>query len=148
MASSIVVALDDVDDDDAALIEAAEAATRDAYTPDRFDGAHLVGAAIRDGDGGIHTGVSVPTQIGRASVCAEPVAIGSAIDAGTTDFEAIVAVGHPRPDEDDDEYTVIPPCGVCREMIADYGEDIRVLVPYEDDVKGVEASELLPTRTW
>lgn len=132
----------------AEVVEAAESATREAYDPDRFDGAHLVGAAVRGGDGDIHTGVSVPTQLGRAGVCAEPVAIGSAIDAGTTEFEAIVAVGHPRPDEEDYEYTVIPPCGVCREMIADYGADIDVLVPHEDAVRVVDAIELLPTRTW
>jgi len=132
--------------DHEALIAAAEAATREAYDPDRFDGAHLVGAAVRGTDGAVYTGVSLPAKIGRASVCAEPIAVGTAIDAGTTAFEACVAVGHPRPGKNDD-YEVIPPCGVCRELLADYGVE-AVIVPGADDLIAVPAMALLPTRTW
>lgn len=142
------VPTDAAPDQYAALVDAAEAATRDAYDPDRLDGAHLVGAAAQTADGAVYTGVSLPANVGRASVCAEPIAIGAAIVDGGSDFEAIVAVGHPRPERGDHAYEVIPPCGVCRELIVDYGRDITVLVPEDGEVDAVPAMELLPTRTW
>ncbi|MFC3478125.1 cytidine/deoxycytidylate deaminase family protein [Halobacterium litoreum] len=71
----------------------------------------------------------------------------AAVAAGAHDFERIAAVEHPRGERD--AARVVSPCGVCRELIADYGDDVRVLVRTDDgDVGGVRAAELLQARTW
>ncbi|MFB6111758.1 MAG: cytidine deaminase [Halobacteriaceae archaeon] len=132
---------------DETLIDRARAVTETAFDPDRWGGAHMVGAAVRAATDEVFTGVSMPAQVGRTSMCAEPVALGSAIAAGVEAFDAIVAVRHPLPDEARD-FDVVPPCGACRELIADYGEEIRVIVPHEEDQATVRAIDLLPTRTW
>jgi len=137
----------ELSDDDRRLIERAEAATKTAFDPDRWDGAHMVGAAVRAADGRTFTGVSMPSNVGRTSMCAEPVALGSAIGAGVCDFEAIAAVRHPLPQESRD-FEVVPPCGACRELIADYGRDVAVVVPHDEELRTVTAIDLLPTRNW
>ncbi|MFC7073961.1 cytidine deaminase [Halovenus rubra] len=117
---------------------------------DFFDGAHIVAAGIRMTDGSVYEGVSLPTAVGRASSCGEPVAIGSAIADGYShdDIVTCAAVSYPMPAHDEDETRIIPPCGTCREMLVDYNEEMRVIVPVEGENRVVEADELLPTRTW
>ena len=41
----------------------------------------------------------------------------------------VVAVRHPKPEEDDRSVAVVPPCGACRELIVDYDPDALVIVP-------------------
>jgi hypothetical protein len=84
-----------------------------------FDGAHVVAAAVRTADGDVYDGVSLPASVGRASLCAEPVAVGSAVADGHRhdDLETCVAVAYPLPEHDADETRVIPPCGICRELL-------------------------------
>lgn len=136
---------------DERLVERAVDAAEAAYSPDgegRFDGAaHVVSAAVETADGGVYTAASLPASVGRASTCAEPGALGAAVADGAGEFERIVAVEHPR--GDGESFDVVPPCGVCRELLADYGEEIRVVVRTADDEVGVATSgELLPARTW
>src|SRR6056297_1301034 len=147
MTSDISIPTADLYDDDLQLIERAEAATRTAFDPDRWGGAHMVGAALRTTDGRIFTGVSMPSNVGRTSMCAEPVALGSALGDGVDDFETIVAVRHPLPDETRD-FEVVPACGACRELVADYCHEIEIIVPHEDELRKAEAIDLLPTRNW
>ena len=40
------------------------------------------------------------------------------------DIRTCVAVAYPMPDHDADEQRVIPPCGTCRELLADYNESM------------------------
>lgn len=142
-------------DADRDLIEHARTVCREAYDPTGFDGesAHIVAAALRTDDGTVYDGVSLPASIGRASVCAEPVAVGAAVADGVDPetFDTVVAVAHPKPESDHDDVVAIPPCGVCRELLVDYRPDLRVIVP-EDEEGGpltVEcAVDLLPNRTW
>jgi len=138
-------------DADHALLERAADAADDAYSPPdagRFEhDAHVVTAAVETTDGDYHVAASLPASVGRASTCAEPGAIGAAVAVGARDFERIAAVEHPRGERDGAR--VLSPCGVCRELIADYGDDVRVLVRTDDgDVGGVRAADLLPGRTW
>ncbi len=135
---------------DTTLIEHASEINERAFDPDFFDGAHIVAAAIRTTNGDMFSGVSLPANTGRASTCGEPVAIGSAIAAGNRydQIETCVAVEHPMPYKEIDEPSVIPPCGTCRELLADYGEDIRIIVPVDGENRGARAIDLLPTRTW
>jgi cytidine deaminase len=140
---------------DRALIERATDTCQRAFDPAGFDGenAHVVASALRTEDGTVYDGVSLPTSVGRASVCAEPVSVGEAISDGVdrSAFDTVVAVAHPQPQYEYDEVVVIPPCGVCREMLVDYEPDLRVIVP-EDEEGGpltvARAGDLLPNRTW
>jgi cytidine deaminase len=122
----------------------------ETFDPEFLDGAHIVAASVRTMDGEVFDGVSLPASIGRASMCAEPVAIGSAIADGYShdDIEACVAVAYPMPEHDAEEPRVVPPCGVCREMLADYNPEMRVIVPEDDENRTVRAGDLLPIRPW
>jgi len=145
------VHLDPLTAADERLVERAVDAAEAAFSPadeGRFDGAaHIVSAAVEASDGGVYTAASLPASVGRASTCAEPGALGAAVADGAGEFERIVAVEHPR--GDGDSFDVVPPCGVCRELLADYGDDIRVVVRTGDgDVGAAAAADLLPARTW
>lgn len=135
---------------DEALIERISETNEEAVDTDFFDGAHIVAAGVRMEDGSVYEGVSLPASIGRASVCAEPVAIGSAIADGYRhdEIQTCVAAAYPMSDHDPTEIRVIPPCGVCRELLADYREDMRVIVPVDGENRVARAIALLPTRTW
>jgi cytidine deaminase len=142
--------LQDLDDADQRIVDAAIDAATSAFSPDgdgRFDGdAHVVSAAVEGATGEVYTAASLPASVGRASTCAEPGALGAAVADGVHDFERIAAVEHPRGEGND--FRVLPPCGVCRELLADYGTDIRVVVRDEDTVGVTTVGELLPARTW
>lgn len=137
-------------DADRALVEHAAATCERAFDPEFLDGAHVVAAAVRTADGSVHDGVSLPANVGRASVCAEPVAVGSAVADGHRhdDIETCVAVAYPMPHHDADDIRVIPPCGTCRELLADFAEGMRVVVPVDAENRIARAIDLLPTRTW
>jgi len=66
----------------------------------------------------------------------------------TAGVRTCVAVSHPMPSHDASEIAVVPPCGVCREMLADYNEEMRVVVPVADRLRVATAIDLLPARTW
>lgn len=135
---------------DEALLSHARDLNEETFDPEFFDGAHIVAATVRTVDGEFHDGVSLPASIGRASSCAEPVALGSAMAAGYSheDLEACVAVAYPMPEHDAEKTRVIPPCGVCRELLVDYNPELRVLVPDDGELGTVAAEELLPVRPW
>ncbi len=67
-----------------------------------------VGCALITDQGNVYTGVCIE-QCSSLSLCAEHVAIGAMITAGETRIKTIVAVNW--------DGTVLPPCGICREMI-------------------------------
>lgn len=142
--------LQSLDDGDQRVVDAAVDAAEQAFSPTddgRFDGAaHIVSAAVESSDGEIYTAASLPASVGRASTCAEPGALGAAVADGAHDFECVAAVEHPR--GEDESFRVVPPCGVCRELLADYGSDVRVVVREGDDVGVTTVGDLLPARTW
>lgn len=147
-------------DDDRELIEAATAAIEPRYKPGKTRTARTVGAALRAGDGSVYTGVNLTADTPRASVCAEPVALGAAIADGKTRFETSVAVlykPYNEPEFDGDESDppetrVISACGVCREMLRDYDPTVDVIV--DGGPHGVDApvkrpvTDLLPEMSW
>ena len=129
-------------DADRELIEAANAIIRQRYRPDW----HVIGAAVRMTSGRIHTGVHLEANVGRIAVCAEAIALGKAVSEGDEEIDTIVAVRHPRSEERDLEIQIVPPCGMCREMIADYGPRARVIVADGNRFKILKVSELLPEK--
>lgn len=125
---------------DNALVEAAAAAIRARFRPEW----HVVGAALRLRSGVIVTGVHLDANVGRIAVCAEAVALGRAMtERGSTDIDTIVAVYHAT----DGRISVVAPCGMCREMIADYAPAARVIMPEDQGrLRIASVACLLPDR--
>ena len=124
-------------DGDHELIAAANAVLEAYYKPFW----HMVAAAIRSRDGRIWTGLHIGTTVGRLSVCAEAVAFGRALLDGDGTIQTAVAVRHPKPEEENRELAVVPPCGACREMILDHAPDASIIV------KDANVLIKLPIRT-
>ena len=128
---------------DKELIAAATEAITSRYRNDWQE----VGAAMRTRDGRVVTGVNLDAYVGRGAVCAEAIAIGTALtEKGDNGIETIVAVRHPKPGEKG-EIAVVSPCGTCRELIHDYDAKARVIVP--DGKNGPTVTtigELLPNK--
>ncbi|NUU79847.1 cytidine deaminase [Paenibacillus xylanilyticus] len=134
--------------EDMELIEAAKNVIKRLYR----EGKHHIGAAVRTQSGRIYTAVHLEAYIGRVSVCAEAIAIGKAISEGETEFATIVAVRHPEIDPDDSTETsdlqldVVSPCGICRELISDYGKDTQVILQGEEGYTKTMIGHLLPQK--
>ena len=122
--------------DDMELIELARAVI-DANTdagPDE-DGAHTMGAAVRDADGRRFAGVNLFHFTGGP--CAELVALSAARAQGARNMTTIVAVGnHGR--------GVVGPCGRDRQVLFDYHPGIRVLLPTAQGVRVATIEDLMP----
>jgi len=100
----------------ARLIKAAATARRKAYAPySRF----RVGAALLAADGRVFTGCNVENASYGATICAERVAVGSAVVAGSTMFLAVAIVYHQR--------ELADPCGLCRQVLHEFGDDMVVI---------------------
>ena len=124
------------------LIDAATRAIASRYRNDWQE----VGAALRTRDGRVVTGVNLDAYVGRGAVCAEAVAIGTALTAhGDRGIDTIVAVRHPKPGEPGD-VAVVSPCGACRELIHDYDAGARVIVPNGKAPTVTSIGELLPNK--
>lgn len=108
--------------------------------PDR----HHLAAALRSSDGQIITGLHVEANVGRVTVCAEAITIGRALSQGAHSLDTIVAVR--RADNDPTRFTVVSPCGMCRELIADYMPNGFVLCVEDEQLKKVPVMALLPGR--
>jgi cytidine deaminase len=121
------------------LIEAARSIIRRRYQPDW----HVVGAALRTRSGRIWTGVHLEAHVGRIAVCAEAIALGRAITEGDSQITTIVAVRHPG---NDSLPSIVPPCGMCRELISDYAPEAIVLLGPNDHPARVPIRELLPRK--
>ena len=131
-----------LDAKDQELIDAATAAIKARYRDDWQE----VGAALRTRDGRVVTGVNLDAYVGRGAVCAEAVAIGTALTAhGDRGIDTIVAVRHPKPGEPGD-VAVVSPCGACRELIHDYDAKARVIVPNGKEPAVTTIGELLPNK--
>jgi len=119
---------------DREVIEAA----RDIMDKRWVEGKHSIGAAIRTKSGNLFVGVHVEASCGRISVCGEAVAIGVAATQGDTDIAQIVAVT--------ESGDIVPPCGMCRELISDYAPDAFVILEYDGKPRCVPVLELLPDK--
>ena len=101
---------------DQALFDAACAMLERAYAP--YSG-FRVGAAILTDDGRVFTGCNVENASYGATICAERTAAVKAVSEGAARFTAIAVVGAKAP---------AWPCGMCRQVLREFGPDMRVLV--------------------
>ncbi|MEP6848907.1 MAG: cytidine deaminase [Acidobacteriota bacterium] len=116
------------------LIEAATKVREHAYAP--FSD-FRVGSALETDDGEIISGCNVESASYGLTVCAERVAIWKAISEGKRKIKHIAVVA------DTEELT--PPCGVCRQIIWEFGGDIPVIMSnLKGKVETVQMKDLLP----
>src|SRR5580704_17968958 len=99
------------------LIDAALAARLHAFAPySNF----LVGAAIEDDAGAIHTGCNVENATYGLTVCAERIAIFKAISEGVRKFRRVAVAA--------DTDVLTPPCGACRQILWEFCGDVEVIL--------------------
>ena len=118
---------------DLALLAFARDAQEKAYAP---YSTFRVGAAIFAG-GEIYQGCNVENAAYGSTICAERGAAMAAVLAGNTFFDAIAIVG------DSEDPTV--PCGCCRQFLAEFNPEMRVVMGGGlDYVRVSSLDELLP----
>lgn len=122
--------------DDETLLEAAREASARAHAPySRF----RVGAAVRTLAGGLFTGCNVENASYGLTCCAERSAV----------FAAVAAEGPSMRLRDVAVYAdarSVPPCGACRQVIAEFGPTARVIFPSRGETVVMRADQLLPVR--
>ena len=115
------------------IAEATEARLHAAAPYSRF----LVGAALRTTDGRIFRGCNVENASYGLTICAERVALVSALAAGFREFDAVAVVT--------DVDAPSTPCGPCRQLLWEYCGDIPVtLSNLEGATREFRLAELLP----
>jgi cytidine deaminase len=103
------------DEDRGSLIDLANEARRHAYAPYSH---YPVGAALRTKSGKVFTGVNVENAAYPTSMCAERTAVFKAVSQGEREFEVIAVVTDNGGS----------PCGSCRQVLAEFGQDTIVLI--------------------
>lgn len=78
-----------------------------------------VGAALQCVDGRVFTGCNVENISFGLTMCAERVAVGSAIAAGATEFDELAIVSDSR--------DPVVPCGACRQVLAEFSPKLRIV---------------------
>ena len=115
------------------LIRRALDAQEKAYVPySKF----RVGAAVLMEDGKVYSGCNIEISSYSPTICAERTAIFKAVSEGSTKIKTVAVVGDANPTF---------PCGVCRQVIREFGKDATVIIANnEDDYKEYLLEELLP----
>jgi cytidine deaminase len=125
----------EIDQGDVELLKAASALLKACYS----FGRHHVAAALRTGSGEIVTGIHIGSR--RINICAEQIALGTALATGHTTFSAGIAVIMMT---DDDVPRITSPCGVCREVLFSYAPDMTVIVDADGQALKTYMRDLLP----
>lgn len=134
--------MEELTDEDLQLVVEAKKAIRKRYDTEM----HHIGSALRTRSGKVYTGVHLEANVGRIAVCAEAVAIGNMRTRSDDTVSTIVAVRCPEPDAKMEEIEVVSPCGMCRELISDYGKNASVIVKERGRLRKRSVSSLLPDR--
>jgi cytidine deaminase len=108
-----------------ALLDAALAARLHAFAPfSKF----LVGAALEDVEGRIHTGCNVENATYGLTLCAERVAVFKAISEGVRTFRRVAVAA--------DSAVLTPPCGACRQILWEFGGNLEIQLANLTEEKG------------
>lgn len=118
------------------LIDAACEVRLRAYAP---YSKYLVGAALLTADGEIVVGCNVENVSYGLTICAERVAIGTAVANGQREFTAmVIATANGG-----------TPCGACRQVLIEFAPDLPVYLVNVDEgrtVTELSLAQLLPGR--
>lgn len=113
-----------------ALISSAKEAAQAAYAP---YSKMAQGAALLTSDGKIYKGAKMECAAYSGTVCAETAALVAAITDGARKFAALAI------------YPFEYPCGTTRQMLAEFGIELDILVEQADGkVSTVSLRDLLP----
>jgi len=117
------------------LVTAAALVRENAHAPySRFK----VGAAVISHSGKVYVGCNVENVAYPEGTCAEAGAIASMVAAGEREIVAVAVIADsPKP---------VPPCGGCRQKLAEFGKaDVRVTLATTDGKRLVTTiGDLLP----
>jgi cytidine deaminase len=115
------------------LIRLAIEARKGAYAPYSH---YPVGAALLTSTGKVYTGVNIENAAYPTTMCAERVAVFKAVSEGETSFPVIAVV----------TLNGGSPCGSCRQVLAEFGLETRVLIADAEGrlVQDMTLAELLP----
>lgn len=118
---------------DKKLIQEALKAKEKAHVP--YSGFHVGAAVLMEGDE-VFSGCNIEIASYSPTICAERTAIFKAVSEGKKKIKKIAIVG-------DSEHTY--PCGVCRQVIREFGKDAQVIIANnEEDYLVYKLEELLP----
>jgi len=116
------------------LLERAVEARKNSYSPySKFP----VGAAVLTRGGKIYTGCNVENAAYGLTICAETSAVIKAVSEGSQDIVAVAVVA--------DTEDVCRPCGSCRQVILEFGDEIVIIMGnLKGDKETKNIKELIP----
>ncbi len=116
------------------LITAAKKARKNAYVPySNFP----IGAAVLTVENKIFSGCNIENAAYGLTNCAERTAIYKAISEGYCKFKALVVIANTE--------KPVTPCGSCRQVLSEFGDDIKVIMVNTNGDEEIKSSgELLP----
>jgi cytidine deaminase len=118
------------------LLEMAKEAAENSYSP---YSAFKVGAALRLTNGNVVTGTNVENVSYGLTICAERAALVRAVSefGPAIRIEAVAVVNL--------NGAASPPCGACRQMLAEFAEpDAPVVFPVADGMRTMSFGQILP----
>lgn len=115
------------------LLKEANEALINAYAP--YSKVH-VAAAVMGEDGSVYTGVNVENASYGLSICAERNAIFKGVSHGINRFKAMVIVS--------DSQHINSPCGACRQVMAEFSQNMYVVVASPAGYFEYQSKQLLP----
>lgn len=127
-----------IEETDRELVEAARSVLGVFALSEPHRSAGSVAAALRTPSGAIHTGICIDVACG-IGFCAEHAAIAEMLKHRETRIETIVAVK---------ESAILPPCGRCRELMAQVNPKNAATRIVLDDDRVARLRNLLPERPY
>ena len=120
------------------LMEYAMEAMGRAYAP--YSG-FCVGAALLCADGAVYQGCNIENAAFSPTICAERTAFAKAVSEGQREFVAIAICGG----KEGKIETVCTPCGVCRQVMAEFCKpDFQLYMAKADSIDTKTLEQLLP----
>lgn len=117
------------------MLVAAKKARANAYAPHSN---FRVGAAVLAADGKIYSGCNVENASFGLTCCAERSAIFAMVSAGVREIKEVLVIG--------DTQDPLPPCGACRQVIAEFAPPEAVVHMCDRDGRSrdLTVEELVP----
>lgn len=114
------------------LLEKAREARKYAHVPySNF----AVGAALLTRENKVFTGCNIENAAYSSTICAERVCIFKAVSEGYKDYVALAVYAGPD---------LITPCGECRQVLSEFGRDIKIIMGKGEGYLEKTLKDILP----